>query len=97
MDFKEKLNLFFKEMRKKGYFAKQKFQCCQTCGWSAIPKEKKDKAVFYHEQDAENLEKNFDEIYREIRNGLKAYWVHMDYCIDYHFCRSLVNRIGRDD
>lgn len=48
---KEKLNKAFRELRKLGYFAKQNFQCCGSCGWAAIPKEKREKAVFYHSQD----------------------------------------------
>ncbi|MFZ2150528.1 MAG: hypothetical protein WAZ12_01880 [Candidatus Absconditicoccaceae bacterium] len=36
----------FKELRKNGYFARQNFWCCLTCGWSAIPDINKDKAVF---------------------------------------------------
>lgn len=46
------LNSAFRELRKNGYFAKQNFYCCQTCGWSAIPDEQSSKAVFYHAQDA---------------------------------------------
>lgn len=41
----------FRELRKKGYFARQNFLCCRTCGWAAIPKEQLSKAVFYHGQD----------------------------------------------
>ena len=57
-EFKEKLNLFFRELRKKGYFAKQKFSCCRTCGWSEIP-DNYEKAVFYTTQDADNLSRNY--------------------------------------
>jgi hypothetical protein len=45
----------FGELRGLGYFARQRFLCCQTCAWDAIPEEKADKAVFYHEQDYQNL------------------------------------------
>jgi len=50
----ERLNKAFKELRKNGYFARQNFLCCQSCGWSAIPEGKDDKAVFYHNQETEN-------------------------------------------
>lgn len=46
----------FRELRKHGYFAKQNFSCCQTCGWCDVPEEKKDKVVFYHKQDNEDKE-----------------------------------------
>jgi hypothetical protein len=43
--------LAFRELRKLGYFARQKFWCCQTCAWAEVPTEKAGKAVFYHAQD----------------------------------------------
>lgn len=45
------LNKAFRELRKKGYFARRHWQCCQSCGWAAIPEGQEDKAVFMHEQD----------------------------------------------
>jgi hypothetical protein len=51
-----KLTKAFDELRKHGYFAKEDFWCCQTCGWAAIPDEQADKAVFYHNQDTERLQ-----------------------------------------
>ena len=56
-----RLNEAFKDLRKSGYFARQNFMCCQSCAWSAIPEEKEDKVVFYHQQDAARKEDN--EIY----------------------------------
>jgi len=50
-----KITKAFKELRKKGYFAKQNFWCCQNCAWHALTDEQAKKAVFYHSQDAENL------------------------------------------
>jgi hypothetical protein len=44
----------FCELRKRGYFARQNWMCCQSCGWAAIP-DGYDKAVFYHAQDADRL------------------------------------------
>lgn len=41
----------FKALRKAGYFARQNFWCCQSCGWAAVPEGKGDKVVFYHNQD----------------------------------------------
>lgn len=55
MENKKQLTKAFAELRKKGYFAKQNFTCCQSCGWAEIPEEKSAKAVFYHRQDAQDL------------------------------------------
>jgi len=41
----------FAELESKGYFTAMQFQCCQSCGWAAVP-EGKDKVVFYHDQDS---------------------------------------------
>lgn len=46
-----KLTKAFKALRKAGYFARQNFWCCQTCGWADVPDGKEDKVVFYHHQD----------------------------------------------
>ena len=46
-----KVRTAFKALRKKGYFARMNFWCCQSCGWAAIEEDKADKAVFYHNQD----------------------------------------------
>ena len=48
---KSNLTKAFAALRKAGYFAKQNFWCCQTCGWAAVPDEQAKKAVFYHNQD----------------------------------------------
>jgi len=45
----------FRDLRKHGYFAKQNHECCQTCGWAAVPEDKSNKVVFYHAQDAQDL------------------------------------------
>lgn len=57
MTTKEKINKGFAELRKAGYFAKQKWLCCQSCGWAAVP-EGNDKVVFYHDQDADAVNKD---------------------------------------
>tara|TARA_R110000868_G_C10726827_1_gene751257 strand:+ start:261 stop:560 length:300 start_codon:yes stop_codon:yes gene_type:complete len=54
------LNKAFADLRKVGYFAKQNFLCCQSCGWAAIPEENKDKAVFYHAQDNDDKKEGKD-------------------------------------
>jgi hypothetical protein len=53
---KDNLNKAFRELRKAGYFARQNFWCCQSCGWSAVPEEKAHKVVFYHNQDMRRLQ-----------------------------------------
>jgi len=55
MTTKEKITKAFKEIRKNGYFARQNFLCCQSCGWASIPEQKVEKAVFYHRQDNESF------------------------------------------
>lgn len=52
----------FAELRKQGYFAKQNFMCCQSCGWAALTDEQANNAVFYHSQDYIDL-KNGDDLY----------------------------------
>lgn len=48
----------FRALRRKGYFAKQHFWCCQSCAWTAIKKiGRQDKAVFYHKQDTAYVKK----------------------------------------
>ena len=41
----------FAELESKGYFAAMHYQCCQSCGWAAVP-DGKEKVVFYHDQDS---------------------------------------------
>lgn len=52
---KSNLTKAFRALRKKGYFAKQNFMCCQSCGCAAIPEENEKKYVFYHSQDNDDL------------------------------------------
>lgn len=52
---KSKLTAAFKDLRKAGYFARQNFLCCQSCGWAAMTEEQSNKAVFYHGQDNDDL------------------------------------------
>jgi hypothetical protein len=53
-----KLVKAFKELTKIGYFAQHNYWCCQSCAWSAMTDEQAKKAVFYHEQDSDDLEEN---------------------------------------
>jgi hypothetical protein len=55
---KKKINKAFTVLRKNGYFAKQNFLCCNSCGWLAVPDDKVDKVVFYHEQAAADLKES---------------------------------------
>lgn len=55
---KSQITSAFKELRKLGYFARQNFTCCQTCGWASVPDEKGERAVFYHQQDNHSLKED---------------------------------------
>lgn len=44
----------FRALRRAGYFARQKFMCCQNCAWSAIPAGTK--CVFYDPQAAKEFQ-----------------------------------------
>lgn len=50
-----KLNKALKDLEGKDYFTAKNFWCCSSCGWGAIANDQKDKAVFYHSQDAATL------------------------------------------
>jgi hypothetical protein len=54
------LSKAFAELRKKGYFARQNFWCCQTCGWAALTDEQAERAVFYNEQDYADYKRGQD-------------------------------------
>jgi len=82
---KTKLNKAFKQLREMGYFAKQNFLCCQSCGWNAIPDNQSENVVFYNQQDNEDLKEtgecylswagNGEAIVETLRgNGIKAEW-----------------------
>lgn len=62
MTTKEKVNQAFRLLRKAGYYAKQNYWCCQSCGWADVP-EGIEKVVFYHAQDndAWNANKELDQ------------------------------------
>jgi len=78
-NFKAALTQSFKDLRRLGYFARQNFECCQSCAWATVPEEKEDKVVFYHRQDTKTLESDF--VYlawagdgKEIVSVLKKYF-----------------------
>lgn len=48
------LDRFFQLATEAGYFARQKFYCCTSCGNAAVPDGTK-KCVFYHEQDSDRM------------------------------------------
>lgn len=45
------------DLRRQGYFARSRpIACCQSCGWAEVERHgKRDKAIFYHAQDADLL------------------------------------------
>jgi hypothetical protein len=49
---RKNLELPFAALNGMGYFARQNWKCCQSCGCAAVP-EDKPYFVFYHEQDSE--------------------------------------------
>lgn len=57
---KQVLNDVFRELRKKGFVARQNYWCCQSCAWSAVESEydtnDDSNIVFYHNQDADAFE-----------------------------------------
>jgi hypothetical protein len=54
------LSKSFKELRTRGYFAKQNFSCCQTCAVYEITEEMgRENYVYYHQQDNQNR-KNYE-------------------------------------
>jgi hypothetical protein len=61
-NFRRALGRGFRILQEHGYFAKQNWKCCQTCGTCAVPDEYAEFYVFYHEQDAECL-RNEDKTY----------------------------------
>lgn len=52
---KSDVNKVFRLFRKEGFFAKQNFWCCQSCGWGDVPEEAEN-VVFYHNQDNDSWE-----------------------------------------
>lgn len=47
----------FKALRKSGYFARQNFACCQSCGLAELP-DGTANYVFYHSQDSDDLKES---------------------------------------
>ena len=53
--FRQRLTRGFALVRRRGYVAKQNWQCCLGCGLAALP-EGTTKYVFYHAQDAKRMD-----------------------------------------
>jgi hypothetical protein len=53
---RQKIEAVFDKLTREGWFAKSDWQCCQSCGWAAIPKAFCGPIAFFHEQDAEQLD-----------------------------------------
>ena len=54
---KEKVDEAFHILTNKGYFCARNFTCCNTCAWAEVPSKFGNKAIFWHEQNEENLNK----------------------------------------
>lgn len=52
--FRTRLKRGFEALRKRGYFARQNWQCCNSCGCAALPTGT-ERYVFYHAQDDERM------------------------------------------
>jgi hypothetical protein len=79
------VSIAFKALRKQGFFARQGFFCCQSCGWAAVPEAKGKAAIFYHKQDLDGLLQNGD-LYLAwggdaalIRKELEAAGLHVEH------------------
>lgn len=53
----KELNTAFRTLRKNGYFARQNFWCCSSCGCAAVPETHSETFAFYHRQDGQRLAK----------------------------------------
>jgi hypothetical protein len=80
------LSQAFAQLRRDGYFARQNFMCCQSCGWSEIPETRRDKAVFYHAQDYRDYKYYREDVYLAwagdgefIINTLKNFGLDVDW------------------
>ena len=79
------LSKAFRALRKEGYVAKQNFMCCQSCAWAELSEGEAEKAVFYHNQDYQDLKRG-DDLYLAwsgdgnliaetlIKNGMTISW-----------------------
>ena len=66
----------FAALESKGYFTAMHFQCCQSCGWGAVPLDA-EKAVFYHDQDNYAFESQDEPDYNisgKLRHKLHLAW-----------------------
>lgn len=56
--FAPQLKDAFAELRTLGFFAKENHSCCGGCGWSAMSADEAKNAVFYHNQDLDDLKED---------------------------------------
>jgi hypothetical protein len=56
-DTREAIKAAFGELRRRGYFCRSNFWCCQTCALAAVPEGRGEQYVFYHRQDARDLDR----------------------------------------
>ena len=87
----EKITKAFKALRKKGWFARKNFWCCQTCGCAAVPHEYFNKFVFYHNQDAEALKEIWGKKCRGNISDGGLYLTHGEGGNGKEICNALVN------
>lgn len=57
-DLRDAIKAAYKDLRRHGYFCRSNFWCCGTCACAAIPEDRGDKYVFYHRQDAQDIDRS---------------------------------------
>lgn len=84
-DIRDAIKTAYKDLRRQGYFCRSNFWCCSTCACAAIPDERGSKYVFYHRQDAQDIDRlgrcylawagdGTEIVAAMTRAGLKAQW-----------------------
>jgi ferredoxin len=56
IDVRQAIKAAYRALRKRGYFCRSCFWCCSSCAVAAIPEGRGDKFVFYHRQDAGDID-----------------------------------------
>lgn len=90
---KTNLSKAFAELRKAGYFAKQNYLCCQSCGWASMTEEEADNAVFYHNQDHRSFKKGDDLSLCWSGNGYQIFYILKKHGLDVVWDGSQFKRI----
>lgn len=57
-DLRDAIKTAYKDLRCQGYFCRSNFWCCGTCACAAIPEDWSEKYVFYHRQDAQDIDRS---------------------------------------